>query len=312
MLLRRMVATLLALWATVVLIGGAVAVWSVRRALRRVESLRRAAAAVIRPEGGQRLADEGADDEIARLTATLNEMLDRIADGVREVRSLSQSVAHDMRSPVTVIRARLEMALTEGEGVDWRDEVAAVIEELDRLSALLEASLDVAEAEGGALRSRRQELDLAKICVELVDLYAPAAQEQGVQLDALVPRTLPISADPHLLHRALGNLLDNALRHATGATRVRLRAWSEDRGVLVGVEDDGRGFDEIARGHPFERPPRRAENRGFGLGLPLVRAVARAHGGDAQLGIGQFGGAMVTLFLPFSEVSEAQVDPLDV
>ena len=306
-LLGRLLATLVAAWATVVLIGSTVAWWSVRRALGRVEDLSRAAAAIVHPESGQRLSEGaggGEDDEIAQLAATLNGMLDRIAAGVREVRDLAQSVAHDLRSPVTRVRARLEMALTSAEdsGSDWRDEVAAVIEDLDRLSAMLEASLDVAEAAGGTLASRRQAVDLAALCSELVDLYAPAAQEQGVRLDAELPATLPASADPHLLHRALGNLLDNALRHARGARRVRLAARRRaDGGVELRVEDDGPGFDPAVRERPFERATPRPGPNGFGLGLPLVRAVARAHGGEATLGAGAFGGAAVTLTLPPAE-----------
>jgi signal transduction histidine kinase len=303
-LLGRLVSTLLVVWAAVVLIGTAVSVWSVRAALGRVENLTRAAAAIAHPESGQRLSDGGKDDEIARLTATLNGMLDRIAAGVREVRDLSQSVAHDLRSPVTVIRARLEMALTGQGGGDWRDEVAAVIEQLDRLAGVLEAALDVAEAAGGALSARRQAIDLAALCGELADLYSPAAEEQGVRLEAELPPALATFADPQLLHRAVGNLLDNALRHASGARRVRLVARRQADGrVTVSVEDDGPGFDPAERERPFERATPRPGANGFGLGLPLVQAVARAHGGAATLGVSALGGAVVTLALPPVEES---------
>jgi signal transduction histidine kinase len=301
-LLGRLASTLVAVWALVTLFGTAVSVWSVRGALGRVENLTRAAGAIAHPEGGQRLPDGGGDDEIARLTGTLNGMLDRIAAGVREVRDLSQSVAHDLRSPVTVVRARLEMALTAGAGDEWRDEVAAVIEQLDRLVAVLEAALDVAEAQGGALASRRQPIDLAALCAELADLYSAVAEEQGVRLEADLPPALPAVADPHLLHRAVGNLLDNALRHAGGARRVRLAASRQaDGGVAVSVEDDGRGFDPAVRERPFKRPTSRPNGNGFGLGLPLVEAVAQAHGGEATLGVSALGGASVTLTLPATD-----------
>jgi signal transduction histidine kinase len=297
-LLRRIAATLAALWAAVVAIGASVAWWSVRRALLRVERLTRAAAAIEDAESPRRLDEAGDGDEIARLGATLNRMLDRINAAAREIRNLTRDAAHDLRTPLTAIRGRLEMALAQPAG-PWREQVADAVEGLDRVTGVLQAVLDLAEAEGRALQLQREEVDLTGLCRDLVELYAPVAQKQGLGLTAETDGPLLLQADPLLLQRALGNLLDNALRHARGGSRVVAAVHrSAEGGAELVVEDDGDGFPEGLAARAFDRSARRDGSPGLGLGLPLVRAVARAHGGEATLGRGRLGGAEVRLRLP--------------
>lgn len=298
-LLARVALLLAALWVVVVAIGASLGWWSVRRVLARVEVITRAAAAIDKPEDGRRLEDGGAFDEIAELAATLNGMLDRIAAGARELRRMSQDAAHDLRTPLTVIRGRLEVALARDDDDGWRSEVAGAVEGLDRLSSMLQAILDVAEAEGGALRLRREMLDLAALAAELVDLYAPAAQERGLELVLRAPGAAPLRADAQLLRRVVANLLDNALHHGGGATRVEVRiAQVADGEALLEVADDGPGFPAELGERAFERAARGPGSPGFGLGLSLVRAVARAHGGEVTLAASDLGGAAVTVRLP--------------
>jgi len=303
-LLHHIALTLTALWAAVVLIGSALSWWSVRWVLSRVERLTGAASAITDPESGQRIPEAGHDDEIGRLAKTLNGMLERIAAGTREVRALSGAVAHDLRSPVTVIRGRLELALIHDSDADLRDAAASAIEGLDRVAAIVEAHLDVAEVEGGALRLRREPIELTLLCRELAELYEIAAAEAGLALETALEDDLVLQGDPSLLGRALSNLLDNALRHAEGATRLRLStARDDDHWVRIVVEDDGPGFPPALRNRAFERSARRADSPGFGLGLLLVRAAARAHGGDAALVTGSLGGAAVAVRLPLARSS---------
>jgi signal transduction histidine kinase len=293
--------TLAVLWAAVVLIGSTLTWWSVRRVLTRVERLSGAASAITDPESGQRIPEAGRDDEIGRLATTLNGMLERIAAGTREIRDLSAAVAHDLRSPVTVIRGRLELALTHDSATDLQDAAASAIEGLDRVAAILEANLDVAEAEGGALQLRAEPIDLTLLCRELAELYEIAASEAGLALETELEDGVILEGDPSLLGRTLSNLLDNALRHAEGATRVRLSTRREDeRWGQIAVEDDGPGFPETLRTRAFERSARRPGSPGLGLGLLLVRAVARAHGGDAKLETSTLGGAAIVLRLPLA------------
>jgi len=300
-LLHRIGVTLAVLWAAVVLIGSTLTWWSVRRVLTRVERLSGAASAITDPESGQRIPEAGRDDEIGRLATTLNGMLERIAAGTREIRDLSAAVAHDLRSPVTVIRGRLELALTHDSTTDLQDAAASAIEGLDRVAAILEANLDVAEAEGGALQLRAEPIDLTLLCRELAELYEIAASEAGLALETELEDGVILEGDPSLLGRTLSNLLDNALRHAEGATRVRLSTRREDeRWGQIAVEDDGPGFPETLRTRAFERSARRPGSPGLGLGLLLVRAVARAHGGDAKLETSTLGGAAIVLRLPLA------------
>ncbi len=305
-LLARIATILAILWAVVVAIGATLATWSVRRALRRVETITRAAAAIDAPETGRRLEGGEARDEIGELATTLNGMLDRIAAGAREIRRMSQDAAHDLRTPLTVIRGRLEVALARApDGApdgDWQADVAEAVEGLDRLSSMLEAILDVAEAEGSALRLRRESVDLVELAAELVDLYAPAAEERGLELALHASGPVPLRVDPHLLRRAVANLLDNALHHARGGRRVEVRVARTSSGeALLEVADDGAGFSPELGEAVFQRTVRGPESPGFGLGLPLVRAAARAHGGDATAGRSDLGGASVTVRLPLGD-----------
>ncbi len=305
-LLARIATILAILWAVVVAIGATLATWSVRRALRRVETITRAAAAIDAPETGRRLEGGEARDEIGELATTLNGMLDRIAAGSREIRRMSQDAAHDLRTPLTVIRGRLEVALARAPDSapdgDWQADVAEAVEGLDRLSAMLEAILDVAEAEGSALRLRRESIDLVELAAELVDLYAPAGEERGLELALHASGPVPLRIDPHLLRRAVANLLDNALHHVRGGRRVEVRVARTSSGeALLEVADDGAGFSPELGEAVFQRTVRGPESPGFGLGLPLVRAAARAHGGDATAGRSDLGGASVTVRLPLGD-----------
>jgi signal transduction histidine kinase len=303
-LLARLAATLATLWAVVVAIGATLATWSVRHALRRVETITRAAAAIDEPETGRRLEGGEARDEIGELATTLNGMLDRIAAGAREIRRMSQDAAHDLRTPLTVIRGRLEVALARAPDGDWQAEVAEAVEGLDRLAAMLEAILDVAEAEGSALRLRRESVDLAELAAELVDLYAPAAEERGLELGLRSSGPVVLRADPHMVRRAVANLLDNALHHARGGTRVDVRVTRSAGGeASLEVADDGPGFAPGLGESVFLRTVRDPDSPGFGLGLPLVRAAARAHGGEAKAGGSDLGGASVTVRLPLGDRS---------
>ena len=123
---------------------------------------------------GERVPEAGQSDEIARLASTFNHMLDRIQASVNQLRTVTGAVAHDLKSPVTSIRGTLEVALSDGESGAWREPVAEAIEGLDRLSQLLNTTLDLAEAEAGALRLSRERVDISRTLRQIIDLYEPA------------------------------------------------------------------------------------------------------------------------------------------
>lgn len=295
-LLRRIARDLWGLWLGMLAIGVGLAWASVRRVLARVDRVTRIAAEISDPEAGRRIPEDGRRDEIGRLILTINGMLDRVENAVHQLRTISGSVAHDLRSPITAVRNALETALTSKGEPAWDELVATAIERLDRLIVTLDSALDVAEAAGGALVLHQSSIDLVALVRDLAELYEPAAEERGASISLILPASASVALDPDLVRRALANLLDNALIHGGG--RVAITVEEEPEAVTLTVADEGPGIASELAERVFEPGVRGSGSPGYGLGLPLVRAVARAHGGEARLVASSGGGAAVSLALP--------------
>jgi signal transduction histidine kinase len=297
-MLGRVRRTFLWLWGGMLLFGFAVSFVSIRRVLGRVERVSETAARVGREERGQRVPIVPGQDEIARLGATFNEMLDRIEKSVEQIRAVTDAVAHDLRNPVTAIRGDLELALTTGEPGALRESAGSAIDGLDRLLETVETTLDVAEAEAGALRLQCQRLNLQAMAREMVEIYAPAAEEHGITLNAVGVEPVEAWLDANLLRRALRNLLDNALQHLAPGSHVEVRCTAGGGRAIVAVADDGPGFPPEIRARAFGRFVKGRDSQGFGLGLSLVQATARAHGGEAWIEDREGGGSVISLGFP--------------
>ena len=285
-------------WGAVTLCGFAVSWFSIRRLLARVDAVTEVAAAIGPEQLGRRLPAQTHGDEIARLVATFNVMLDRIETSLAQVRAIGDAVAHDLRSPITAIRGALEMALTAPDLDQARERAASAIEGLDRLSALLDATLDASEAEAGAVRLRREPLDLRVLAEDLVELYLPAAQERGLALALRAPAPVEVCADQALLRRALTNLLDNALAHLPAECEVSVSVRNVGSTAVIAVADSGPGFPPEIRDRAFERFVRGHRSSGTGLGLALVRAAAIVHGGTVRLEQPPGGGSVIVIEIP--------------
>ncbi|MFQ5768860.1 MAG: sensor histidine kinase, partial [Acidobacteriota bacterium] len=183
-------------------------------------------------------------------------------------------------------------------GGQLRAGIADAIEGLDRLLRILSSTLDVAESEAGALRLHRRQIHLGNLAREMVSLYQPAAEEQGLSLTATVHGRPMLRADQDLLRRALGNLLDNAIQHVPAGRSIQIVAEEKNEEVFLSVVDDGPGFAPGLAETAFQRFVKGPASRGHGIGLALVRAVARAHGGEATIRQLAGGGAAVQLRLP--------------
>jgi signal transduction histidine kinase len=293
------------IWFGVVCAGCGMAFLMARRMLARVDSITRAAAAIRTDDLGSRIPEGAHEDEIAQLARTLNRMLDRVADSVTELRSLTDVVAHELKSPITAIRGRLELSLSS-ESVEASREAAILsIEDLDRLSAFVTTTLDLAEADGGGLRLRREAVDFTDLVSRIVGLYEPAFSDLGRAIELRRSSPLTVLADTSLMHRALANLLDNELHHTPPGTRVVLTTTVVGNTVRLLVEDDGAGFPPELAGRLFERFGKGTTSRGHGLGLALVRAIAVAHGGDLTAGDRAEGGAFVRLTIPAGNRADA-------
>jgi heavy metal sensor kinase len=296
------------------LIGGPVAVvlaclagWVVAgAALRPVERLRVEAEAISGSEAGRRLAVPPTGDELARLGHSLNRMLGRLEEAVERERRFVGDASHELRTPLANLKAELELALRRAR---TQDELTAALrsaaEETDRLASLAEDLLVLARAQGGRLPIRREEVDLTRLVRDTIASFAVRASEVGVALEASAEDGVRAELDGARLRQAIGNLVDNALRHTArgGAVRVELRR--EGDGVAVEVADTGSGFDPGFLERAFEPLSRADEARsrahgGAGLGLAIVRAVADAHGGSVQATNHPSGGAAVVVRLPAS------------
>ncbi|HWF39849.1 MAG TPA: ATP-binding protein [Candidatus Acidoferrales bacterium] len=304
-LLRKLTGRFLLLWGATVLMGFLVAYWSTRRTLLRVQSITDTVARLGSGDLAERLPEPVNADEISRLAQTFNHMLDRIQSSVNELRSVTDAVAHDLKSPVTSIRAALESALSNEPSEHSRDALCEAIEGLDRLLVLLNTTLDVAEAQAGALRLDRESVDLSGAIRQIIDLYQPALDQKQHTIELDLEDGVFIEADCHLMNRALTNLIENELAHLPAACRIAIRLSSKDGSAALTIQDNGPGFPPDIGARALERFVRGKHSQGHGLGLAFVDAVVRAHGGSARIGSGPSGGAVVSLSLPAKALQAA-------
>nr|WP_280842845.1 HAMP domain-containing sensor histidine kinase [Pararoseomonas baculiformis] len=264
---------------------------------RRLAGISDAARAVMGGDLTRRLPESGRGDEFDRLAITINAMLARIETLVAEVRQVTDDVAHDLRSPLSHLRQRLEAALARAREPEADAAVLeAALEELDGILATFAALLRIARTEAGAGREGFAPLDLSSLVAAVIEAYAPAAEEAGRRIEPELAPGLQVTGSAPLLRQALANLLDNALVHGAGTIRVALRPGAE-----LEVSDAGQGIPPEEREKALRRFYRLDRSRGTpgtGLGLSLVSAVARMHGGRLTLGEAPGGGLSVRLRLP--------------
>ena len=297
-LLHTLTRRFLLLWGGTVVLGFLISYQSAHRTLRRVERITETVERIGEKDLGERLPKPANSDEISRLAETFNRMLDRIQTSVTELRLVTDALAHDLKSPVTSIRGTLESALSSESGDEWRDSVCDAIEGLDRLLDLLNTTLDVTEAQAGALRLDRGPVDLSTVVRRLADLYQPAMADRRHQLTLEVENQVVVHADAHLLHRVVSNLLENELAHLPLVCRITMRLRSLQGSAELTIEDNGPGFPPEITSRPFERFVKGKHSSGHGLGLAFVSAVVQAHGGTVVICDRPTGGAVVTLSLP--------------
>ncbi len=281
--------------------------WLLRRSLeKRLRPVYRTAAAVGAGDLAPRVPLSDRDDEFDKLGKTMNAMLDRIAQLMEGVRGVSDAIAHDLRTPITRARAKLEDALVTAQDEEaLRAAVEQGIADLDGIVRVFQAVLRIAEVEAGSRRAAFAATDLVPMMTDIAELYGAAAEARDQRLQVKLPRKLPLVGDRDLLGQAVANLLDNALKFTPEGGTVALSARAEPGGVEIVVADDGPGMPDADRqraGERFFRADAARTTPGSGLGLSLVRAVAALHGGAIALGETHPGAAQpglkVTLRLP--------------
>ena len=286
-----------------------------RGTMRRIDAINRASREIMRGDLARRIPTRGTRDDFDQLAEQLNAMLDRIQELMDGIRRVSDDIAHDLKTPLTRLRTRLEELRDSGRlGQASTESVEAAIGESDRLLATFAALLRIARVESRATTEVFTSMDLGALARDAVELYEPYAQEHGREVAFLGEAAgLSLTGDRDLLFQALSNLVDNALRHGRGTVVVEAGAVPAPGGGRCGrivVRDEGPGIPEADRERVFRRFVRLEASRntaGNGLGLALVEAVAALHAGTVELAENEASrdgpGLRVTVYLPVGDAS---------
>jgi signal transduction histidine kinase len=285
-------------YAFIIVIGIAGGVIVSRRILRRVDAASSTAGAIMQGNLAQRIPVTGRKDEFDRLAKNLNAMLDRIQDLMTGLKDVSDNIAHDLKTPLHRLRTRAERALqASGSREDLAEALGSVIEEADSLIQTFDALLSIARLEAGSRSESFGPLNVCTLTSDVAELYEPAAEERGLCLRLSCANEVMICGEKHLIGQALANLLDNAIKYAGPVAEAAVREGGAPLVVDIGLEDKGGAVDIVVadrgpgipkndRERVLQRFVRLQPSRsipGSGLGLSLVAAVARLHGGSIAL-----------------------------
>lgn len=251
----------------------------------RVNDIAETARAVSAGQLSQRVWLDGSGDTFDRLAATLNAMLERIETLISELRIVTDGLAHDLRSPLTRLKVRLERAQVEDDEEALRTAITLAGEETDRLLGMLTTALQITRAEAGIGRDHFESIDLGRMIADIAELYEPLVEDKGFAMAVSTGAGPVVPMHRELMGQAVGNLIDNALKY--GADSIRITTGESDAMGWVEVSDRGPGIPEDQRAEALRRFGRLDPSRtgfGAGLGLSLVAAVARLHGGRIDLG----------------------------
>jgi signal transduction histidine kinase len=270
-------------------------------ALRPVERMRARAAAIGDAELGERLPEPGTGDELDRLAGTLNELLERRQQALALERRVVSDASHELRTPISVLRTRLDVALRgPGDTASLREALEGAQADVARLARLADDLLVLARADEGRLPLRAEPLDVQDLLEAAVARHAAAAARAGRPLAAAVEVDggAVVLGDADRLAQVLDNLVVNALRHGAGAITVVARRAPSGPAIEIVVRDAGPGFPADFLPKAFDRFSQVVPGEGSGLGLALVEAIVRAHGGSVAASAAPGGGAEVRIGLP--------------
>jgi signal transduction histidine kinase len=278
---------LFALLAAVLLAGASGYILN-RLVMRRIGDIDGTARAIVAGDLERRIPVRGGGDEFGRLAITLNGMLERIEALVVELRTVTDSLAHDLRTPLTRLKTQISRAADkELSEAAHREALGAAADEADRVLASFSAMIDIARAEAGAARDQFSDVDIAALVNDVWELHQPLADDMGVKLLFNGPDT-PVMVRGHsqFLAQLISNLVDNALKHGVGGREITMRVHAEGGRAIIEVADRGPGIAEDQRDQALKRFVRLDASRttpGSGLGLSLAATLARMHGGTLRL-----------------------------
>jgi signal transduction histidine kinase len=255
--------------------------------MRRIDAIARTCQSIISGKFNDRIALRGSGDELDRLAAAINNMLDRISTLLDNLRQVSSDVAHDLRTPLTHLRNRLEEARQNAVTTDeYAALVARAIEDTDHLLVIFAALLRISQIESGSRLAAFTALSLSELLERIYEMYRPVAEDAHQALLHDIQKGVRIRGDAELLTQMFSNLIENAIRHAPSGTRILLRLGASGSTVTAAVEDNGPGIPAAERDKVFRRFYRLTGSRttpGNGLGLALVAAIANLHAAKIEL-----------------------------
>jgi signal transduction histidine kinase len=277
-LLRALV---IALPPTILLILGIGAIFG-RRASRRFERVNGAIVRIMNGDLDSRLPVTNEDGDIDKVARAVNLMLDEIARLLDQLKSAGDNMAHDLRTPLAVARAKIERALDNESGTEQlREALEAALSQIEKASATISAILRISAVEHGARTTQFKDFDLGSVCAQLLDFYEPLAESKGLTMTLDAGTPVPVRGDPDLMREAVSNLVDNAIKFTPAGGAVRIEARSADGRPFLAVSDTGVGVPPQERERIFDRfyrGERSGPPAGYGLGLSIAEAIANLHG----------------------------------
>lgn len=258
-----------------------------RRALSGVEAVTRTALRISKGEFTQRVPIMKRGYEVERLASAFNYMIDRIESLLNGIREVTDNIAHDLRSPITSMRGTAETTLMNGSNIDdFKAMAGNTVEECDRLLSMVNAMLDISEAEAGTSRMEIEEIDLSQVARQACDIFQPIADEKALELNLKAPPACKIRGDLKKIQRLVGNLIDNALKYTPSGGAVSIEVSELEKERIITVADTGIGISENDLPyifHRFYRCDHSRSQQGSGLGLSLAQAIVTAHAGEMQV-----------------------------
>lgn len=288
--------------ASVVTLFGLVSgYWLAWRFRRRMDAFNRHTRLIVQSGDLSSRMPVAGNDEFSVLAGNMNAMLERIEKLVQGIRQVSDNIAHDLRTPLTRLRADVQVALQQGDATSHHAALERVHGELEKMQSIFSSLLAISRAESGGMPVKRAVVDFSELLNEMAELYIPSAEEHGLTLETEIADGLLIYGNRQLLAQTFSNLLDNALKYVPVGGKVSLRAQKEGSQIRVVVEDSGPGIPLEMRDKVFERFTRLDPSRtmtGSGLGLSLAKAFVELHHGRITITKGALGGSAFILDFP--------------
>jgi signal transduction histidine kinase len=288
------------------LVCGGIGGWFLsRRAMRGVARVREAALTIGTGDFDRRVPLGNEGQEIIDLAVAFNEMIERIQLLIKGLKNVTDNIAHDLRSPITRIRGAAETTLTGDQDLaDYQEMTGMVVDECDRLVSMINTMLEIAETDAGAVKIPASPVDMRLVLKEAYELFELVAEGKGLYMEIDCPeKPLPVFGERAKLQRAISNLIDNAVKFTPPGGCVRLRAQDTPANVIISISDTGPGLEVKDQERIYERFYRGDQSRstpGYGLGLSLVKAVIKAHGGEITVQSSPGNGCTFIVHLPHS------------